>query len=368
MWIVIVFLVILAVVTVLLIVGTGKKWREFYVRGADAGFSIGEIKMLKSAAEQAALENPVSIFFSIDQLDHSISVLTKYVEDNGIEYTPEESALLRKLYDYRKTIEFNKPRYKSGIKHTIELKPGQLVKLALGKSGLFNSEILEVDENFITISYPRGNTLPQGVSWRGQNLRVYFEKNNDASYYFESYVKDDYFDRSFKLLHIAHSGNILRSQRRKSIRSKAEFPVTIFPLQDVSQVDNVIMSEGGFRGEMQDISEDGASLIIGGKGKEGLLLKLQFQLSDSILVICGIIRYFEYNPDLDRSVLHLQFMKPDEETRNKILSFVYDVHRNRKISSVEEEEEPEILEEEALEDPLDEEAELLEMIENEEEE
>lgn len=366
MWIAILLLVVIGAVTVLLVTGTGKQWREFYVRGADAGFSIGEMKMLRSAAEQAGLENPVSIFFSIDQLDHSISVLSNYVEDNGIEYTPEESALLRKLYDYRKTIEFNKPRYKSGLKHTIELKEGQPLKIALGKSGLFNSEILEIDENYLVISYPSGNTLPQGVTWRGQNLRVYFQKKNDASYYFESRVKDDYFDRSFKLLHIAHSGNILRSQRRNSIRTKAEFPVTIFPLQDMSQVDNVIMSEGGFRGEMQDISEDGASLIIGGKGKEGLLLKLQFQLSDSILVVCGVIRYFEYNPDQERSILHLQFTRPDDETRNKILSFVYDVHRRREREEGGDDLEPVIDDDDEgpyPDEPLDEEAELLEMIE-----
>ena len=241
-----------------------------------------------------------------------------------------ESELLKKLYEYRKTIEFNKPRYKNGIKHTMELKEGQQIKIALGKSGLFHSEVLEIDESFLTISYPSGNTLPQGVSWRGQKLRVYFQKANDASYYFETHVKDDYFDRSFKLLHIAHSSSILRSQRRKSVRTKAEFPVSLYPLEDMSRVDNLVLSEGGFRGEMIDLSEDGASLIIGGKGKEGVLIKLQFQVESSIIVVCGAIRYFEYMEDSDRSILHLQFLRPDEETRNKILSFVYDVHRSHK--------------------------------------
>jgi c-di-GMP-binding flagellar brake protein YcgR len=364
MWIVILLLLIIVFIAVIVITGGGKKWRDFYVNGTDAGFSITEMRMLKKAAEQAGLENPTTIFFSIDMLDHSISVLSKIVEDNGMEYTPEESELLKKLYEYRKTIELNKPRYKSGIRHNLELKAGQNVKIALGKSGLFNSEILEIDEDFLTISYPSGNTLPQGVSWRGQNLRVYFQKNNDASYYFETHVKDDYFDRSFKLLHIAHSGSILRSQRRKSVRTKAEFPVTLFILQELSQVDNLILTEGGFRGEMLDISEDGASLIIGGHGKDGLLLKLQFQMESSILVVCGVIRYFEYLDDQDRSILHLQFMQPDEETRNKILSYVYDVHRGQRK---EKDDEGELL---AADDYFgeeteeNEEAELIEMIDD----
>jgi c-di-GMP-binding flagellar brake protein YcgR len=329
MLIVLLLLVISGLIAVLLLAGNGKKWREFYTNGTDAGFSLGEMRMLKKAADHAGLENPSSIFFSIDQLDYSISDLSNTIDDNGIEFSPEESELLKKLYDYRKTIEFNKPRYKSGIKHTLELKEGQPIRIALGNSALFYSEILEVEENYLTIKYPSGSSLPQGVTWRGQNLRVYFQKTNDASYYFETHVKDDYFDRSFKMLHITHSSSILRSQRRKSVRTKAELPVTIFPLKDLSQVDNLILTEGGFRGEMQDISEDGASVIIGGKGKEGLLLKLQFQLSKSILVICGVIRYFEYLADVDRSVLHLQFMRPDDETRNKILSYVYDIHRGK---------------------------------------
>lgn len=330
MWIVFFLLLIIVFITVFIITSGGKKWRDFYVNGTDAGFSIREMRMLKKAADQVGLENPTSIFFSIDKLDHSISVISKIVDDNGIEYTPEESELLKKLYEYRKTIEFNKPRYKSGIKHTIELKEGQKVKIALGKSGLFNSQIIEVNADFLTISYPSGNTLPQSVSWRGKSLRVYFQKSNDASYYFETHVKDDYYDRSFKLLHISHSSSILRSQRRKSIRTKAVFPVTIFILKDLSQVDNLVQAEGGYRGEMKDISEDGASLVVGGQGKDGILMKLQFQMENSILVVCGVIRYFEYLEDVDRSILHLQFMQPDEETRNKILSYVYNVHRGER--------------------------------------
>ncbi|MDA3810918.1 MAG: PilZ domain-containing protein [Spirochaetaceae bacterium] len=364
MWIVLFLLLIAFVITIILLSGDGKKWREFYINGTDAGFSLSEMKMLKKAAEQAGLENPTTIFFSIDMLDHSISVLSDFVDENGIEYTPGESELLKKLYEYRKTIEFNKPRYKNGLRHTLELKEGQEIRIALGKSGLFYSEILEIDENYLTISYPTGNTLPQGVTWRGQNLRVYFQKSNDASYYFETHVKDDYYDRTFKLLHIAHSKSILRSQRRKSIRTKAEIPVTIYPLNEISQVDNLLLSEGGFRGEMLDISEDGASIVIGGKGKDGLLIKIQFQLENSVIVICGVIRYFDYIAESDRSVLHLQFTRPDDETRNKILSYVYDVHRKILVDTSEEGVDfSEIID--YIPDEDLEEAELLEMMEEE---
>lgn len=360
MLIVLILLAITALISVLLLAGNGKKWREFYTNGTDAGFSIKEMRMLKKAADHGELENPSSIFFSIDQLDQSISDLSDTIDANGLEYSPEESELLKKLYDYRKTVELNKPRYKSGIKHTLELKEGQEVRIAIGNSGLFYSQIVEVDEKYLAISYPSGNTLPPGSNWRGKNLRVYFQKTNDASYYFETHVKEDYFDRTFKLLHISHSGSILRSQRRKSVRTKAEFPVTIFPLQEMSQVDNLLLTEGGFRGEMQDLSEDGAAIIIGGKGKDGLLLKLQFQLESSILVICGVIRYFDYHAENDRSVLHLQFLRPDEETRNKILSYVYDVHRGKtgKDETLEE-----LVQEEDVFDEDVEEAELIEMIE-----
>ncbi|MCP4163507.1 MAG: PilZ domain-containing protein, partial [Deltaproteobacteria bacterium] len=285
MLIIIILLLLIILIPVILLTGKGRKWSNFYVKGTDAGFNMSEMRLLRKAAQQSNLENPSSIFFSIDQLDHSISVLSNIVEENGVEYTREENELLEKLYEYRKKIEFNKPRYKSGIKHTIELSAGQRINIALGKVGVFKSEIEEVTEGYITISFPSGNNLPNGTSWRGKKLRVYFQKSNDASYFFETQVKDDYFDRSFKLLHIAHSSSILRSQRRKSIRTKACFPVTIFPLKELDQADNLVLTDGGFRGEMQDISEDGASLIIGGKGKDGLVVKLQFQLGNSLLVV-----------------------------------------------------------------------------------
>ncbi len=195
-----------------------------------------------------------------------------------------------------------------------------------------------------------------------KKLRVYFQKNNDASYFFESSVKDDYFDRTFKLLHISHSSSILRSQRRTSIRTKANFPVTIFPLKDMNQVDNLIQTDGGFRGEMQDLSEDGASLVIGGKGKDGLLVKLQFQLGRNVIVVCGVVKYFDYTSEDDRSVLHLQFMKPDDESRNKILSFVYNVHRKKQSFQEPDSEFIDQVNDEYHDDEIDE-AELIEMIE-----
>jgi len=133
MWIVFLLLLLIISIPLILLSGNGKKWSGFYIKGTDAGFSMGEMKFLKAAAEQADLENPTSIFFSIDQLDHSISILSNTIDKEGFENSSEKSDLLEKLYKYRKKIEFNKPRYKNGIRHTLELNVGQSIKIALGK-------------------------------------------------------------------------------------------------------------------------------------------------------------------------------------------------------------------------------------------
>ncbi len=169
MWIIFLLIILIISIPLVLFAGKGRKWSGFYVKGAEAGFSMSEMKFLRKAAEQGDLDNPASIYFSIDQLDHSISMLSNTVEQQGLTESVEECELLEKLYEYRKKIEFNKPRYKYGIKHTIELKIGQRIKIALGKGGLFRSEILEIDDTFLTISYPTGNTLPKGTTWRGKN-------------------------------------------------------------------------------------------------------------------------------------------------------------------------------------------------------
>ena len=69
---------------------------------------------------------------------------------------------------------------------------------------------------------------------------------------------------------------------------------------------------------MQDLSEDGAAIAIGGKAVPGLQVKLQFGLDALSVVMSGTVRSVDYNAEANRSVLHVEAVTPSPRMRNAI--------------------------------------------------
>ena len=88
---------------------------------------------------------------------------------------------------------------------------------------------------------------------------------------------------------------------------------------------NAVDTEEGYRCLLEDISEDGAMIRIGGIGKQNARIKLQFELQDTFIMMYGIIRAVEYNKVIDQSRLHFECTHIDPTMKNAILSYVYNV-------------------------------------------
>ena len=84
-------------------------------------------------------------------------------------------------------------------------------------------------------------------------------------------------------------------------------------------------SAKGLRSRMLDLSEDGACLMVGGRTKAGLPIKIQFELSDRLIVMCGLVKGVNYDQKKNVSLLHVQAVPPSMKTRNAICTFVYNI-------------------------------------------
>ena len=78
-----------------------------------------------------------------------------------------------------------------------------------------------------------------------------------------------------------------------------------------------------------DVSEDGAAVLIGGKAKVGLPVKVQFTLAKKPIVLCGTVKGLTFNQKRNQSVLHIQAVPPSNRMRNTILSYVYNIFGER---------------------------------------
>ncbi|MDA3851522.1 MAG: PilZ domain-containing protein [Spirochaetaceae bacterium] len=300
-------------------------------RGLDAGFSIAQIRLLWKASNLAGMERQGQIYWSLDQLDRCIHVI---IEKYGLlkkDSRPGDyKVILKQLFEYRKKVEFNKPHYRMGIRTTRDIPVDQLIKIRDNHVGIYNSKIEANTEGYLTITYPSGEPLPMGFSWRGRLLNIYFWREGDAGYFFETKLKEHYQDRDeHRLLRLNHSDYLLRSQKRRSVRAQCSFPAQIYRFKSSQSFSHTVETNPGVYGLVVDLSEDGAAVRVAGKANKGTPVKIQFKIKDIMIVLNGVIKSLHYDRSKDQSVLHLECIPPEDKSHFAILAYVYDVDRSR---------------------------------------
>jgi c-di-GMP-binding flagellar brake protein YcgR len=323
------FSAVLAIILLRRAGGGRFPWLQFYLKGRESGFVFREINLLRRVAVDAKLDNPTALFWSIKQLDRSLKGTIIRYRSRSQEQNPEYNLLLGKLFELRKRVEFDQPKYKLGIKSSRKLQPKQSLRITLPGIQPFGSIVLEILNRYLAVSYPQGPKLPEGFSWKNQKVGVYFWRAEDAGYFFQTKVLDDFFDQEHPILHILHSDNLIRTQKRNSVRVEADIPAELFPLKSIDGVSETPDGANGLRCRLSDLSEGGAGVLIGGKAKVGLPIKVQFILGDSPVVMSGVVKGINFDPKKNRSLLHVQASPLSPAARNRILTYVYNLFGER---------------------------------------
>jgi c-di-GMP-binding flagellar brake protein YcgR len=301
----------------------GGNWALFNNRGKEAGFSLKEVEMLRQIAIQSHLEDPCSLFSSQDQFDICLRLLIKTIKSSGVYDEPETQTFLSKLYNYRQKIEMNKPASKGGISNSRQIGEGQYLKILVQGSGVFRSQVVNNTNQYLTISRPISNKGSSTMSWSGAKISIYFWREDDAGYVFDAYVQDEVFSKGVSSLKIEHSESLFRTQKRKSIRIKIQ-KVAYLYLVSESEQPHKIESAPGLKCFLEDISDTGCSLTVGGKAEDsGMRVKVQFALDNTALCMSGAVRSTSYNADTNRSVLRIEADPLPMETRNRILGEIF---------------------------------------------
>ncbi len=322
----IIFVLLVAAILFLRKLGGGNfPWIKFYLKGKESGFAFKEINLLRVIAVENRIKDPTSLFWSIKQLDRSIRGLILKFRSKGQEETPQATMMVSKLFQFRKRVEFNKPKYNLGLKSSREISARQRIKIALPNMLPFSSIVIDNLRRYMAISYPKGPKLPFGFSWKGQLIGVNFWREGDAGYYYQSKVLGDYSDKKYPILHLGHKDNVMRTQMRKSIRAEVGTSAFIFPLSSITNATEEVEQNAGLRCYLIDISSDGAAIIVGGRAKVGLPIKYQFNLGEYKIVMIGVVKSANYDEKKNRSLLHIQAREPSKRIKNIIESFVYNL-------------------------------------------
>jgi c-di-GMP-binding flagellar brake protein YcgR len=297
-------------------------WIQFFAKGKDSGFSLKELELLRRLAVKNNLEDPTSLFWSQNQLDFCIRAFVRNMRATGEDEDSGNQDFLSKLYDYRKKIVMDTPRIKWGISNSRQVSEGQTLRILVAGTGVFKSQIVKNTSQYITISRPVSAKVSPTFSWKGLKISVYFWRQDDAGYVFDSEVIDEVVSERISSLKIAHSDSLFRTQKRKSIRIKLHKAAFLY-LMEPGEEPGRVESSPGAKCFLEDLSDTGCAVIIGGKAEPGLRIKVQFAVNNSPVCMSGTVRSVDFKEDANRSTLHIEADSLPKKVRNRILGEVF---------------------------------------------
>lgn len=298
---------------------------NFYTSGLDQKFNLNEISILWKLAKVVELEEPEALFVSTNALTRCITNLIETSRREGTENAPQTQDFLAKLYKFRTKIELASEN-KRGLESSKALSNGQKLRLILKGSGIFASKILNNSRDLvITVPIQDGRIKIPPEEWKDKDVSVYLWRKGDAGYVFDTKVLTSGVFWGQNVLYLAHSDNLFRAQKRKSIRSECHINAQLYIIKETVTDYSQVETAPGFKCILEDISSDGAMIRIGGKGVNNIQIKLQFELENTLILMYGLVRSVEYNAANKQSRLHMECIHIEPSMRNAILSFVYKI-------------------------------------------
>jgi len=300
----------------------GGNWVQFISMGKEAGFSFKEVEMLRQITVQCSIEDSCSIYSSTEKLDQCIRAIVRNIRMSGESEDPGIQDFLSRLYDYRKKIEADDHSSSSGISNSRQMTDGQVLKILVSGGGVYKSQIIKNSSQFMTISRPVNTKAASPTSWQGNKISVYFWRENDAGYVFDTEVMDEVISSGVSALKIAHSDSVFRTQKRRSTRMKMNKQAFLYLIKD-DKPSYKLEIDPGLRCFLEDLSDTGCAVVVAGKTESGLRVKIQFALDNIPICISGIVRSTSFKADANRSVLRIEADPMPMEIRNLILGQMF---------------------------------------------
>ena len=320
-----IFLSLVVIIAVVRVVYLFKDNIKFFSTGLDSGFKLSEIFLLWKLAKTSELQDPCTLYWSLPALEKGIASTISTAKENGLEHSRKTQDFLAKLYAYRTKLELN-PKNKKGLSSTKFIDVGQKIRVILKGRGVFSAEVINNSKDLI-ISLPLQNNqiTIAGVDWVGMMMSVYLWRKDDAAYVFDTYVRENSMFNGKSVLCLSHTDNLLRTQKRRSVRCECHIYAQMYIIKSETADLKSMETQPGLKCLLEDISEDGALIKIGGKGVSNLHIKLQFTIGESFIVMSGFVRGVEYDEEKNQSKLHFECTYIDTPMKNAILSYVYNV-------------------------------------------
>jgi c-di-GMP-binding flagellar brake protein YcgR len=299
-------------------------WIQFFAKGKEAGFTIKDMEQLKQIAANCQIQDPTSIFKSQKQFEKVIRSMVKTLHLSGEFNDPVTQYFLSRLFEYYKKIEMQSAENNVRITNSRQISEGQPLRILVAGTGVFKSEVVKNMGNYLAISRPVNAKSSPSMEWYGLKLSIYFWREDDAGYVFDSEVADEVFSKGISSLKIEHNDSLFRTQKRKSMRVKYKKAAFLYLLNE-SDNPHRLEKSAGLRVMLEDISDSGCAFRVFGQVTAGLRFKVQFLLDKIPVCVPGTVRSVDYYQESNISCVHMEADNLPIGTRNYILCEVFNL-------------------------------------------
>ena len=284
-----------------------------------------EVSLLRHLVGVCAIEFP-------DRLFTSFELFNSCLEEKGPAATgPVSESDAARLRLIRNKIFFGERSRIPPISTTHELKSNQWLHLQrLGTGEVFLAPVVEAGVSGLLVTTPR----PEGeyIEFRpGERLDVYFWRERDASYHFESQIVGQT-GTHYLITVLKHAEEVERIQRRQFHRIDISVAVNAIPVTR-AELERVGCGEAvdtrghpGFPAYIVDISAAGFALASRTALRPGDLVYIEIPTDEdgeTAIPIMGKILSVTEREHTDESLMHAEFAGLSTERHEKIYWFIY---------------------------------------------
>jgi len=298
--------------------------------GKAVGLGPAHIALLEQLVRMCKVRQPLLVYTSAGLLDDTLKK-GLYSLDSARDLAEDEKERRRTLIFQIKQITERNGRRGSVLRSTTFLRPGQPLTITPEGAPPFASKVISNMKDFLTVSAP---AQPAGTDtrWmRGTKLSVYFWRENDAGYSFESKVLGYDTVKGVPSVLVQHSRTLRRSQRRASRRRELMRPCFYYPIKIVEtgtgrKVERKATVEQNLRtlGTIVDLSSGGCAIQTLNPFDRGKLVMVEFEIDRAAGVRAfGKVMHVHRQPGRG-GVMHVKFTRVTNQHLNRISEFVYD--------------------------------------------
>ena len=299
-------------------------WLKFFAKGKEAGFTMKDMEQLKQLAANCQIKDPLNIFKSKKEFETIIRSMVKALHLSGEYNVPATQLFLSRLFEYYHKIEMQSSENEVKITTSRQISEGQTLRILVAGTGVYKSEVVKNSNSYLAIARPVNTSTQNNMEWYGLRISVYFWREDDAGYVFDSEVVDEVFSKGISSLKIEHNDSLFRTQKRKSMRVKFQKPAFLYLLNEAENPHR-LEKAAGLRVMLEDISDSGCAFKVLGQVTVGLRLKVQFGLDKIPICVPGTVRSVDYFRDTNTTIVHMEADNLPIGTRNYILCEVFNL-------------------------------------------